>query len=269
MRPSRPVGAVTRGTTNPNRLRRVDRWIAAVLAPALRRHRAPVVVDLGFGATPVTTLELRQRLRGPVPDVQVVGLEIDPARVAAARAAHPRADFARCGGFELGPFAGRAVLVRAFNVLRQYDEAQVAAAWRTMAGACVPGGIVIDGTCDELGRLASWIRLDGGQPTSLTVSLRLAGLTRPSAVAARLPKALIHHNVPGTGGARLPRRAGCRVVRRRDLSGPVGPPALAAHRGRGPRGRIPDPRRAWTVAARRGHRGLGRRRALNCGAQPG
>ena len=26
---SRPVGNVTRGTTNPNRLRRMDRWIAA------------------------------------------------------------------------------------------------------------------------------------------------------------------------------------------------------------------------------------------------
>lgn len=197
MRSGRPVGSITRGTTNPNRLRRVDRWIAAVLAPALRRHRAPVVVDLGFGATPVTTLELQQRLRGPVPDVHVAGLEIDPARVAAARASHPRQDFA-LGGFELGPFAGRAVLVRAFNVLRQYEEAQVAAAWRTMADACVADGIVIDGTCDELGRLASWIRLDSGAPTSLTVSLRLAGLNRPSAVAARLPKALIHHNVPGT-----------------------------------------------------------------------
>ena len=37
--PARPVGSITRGTTHPNRLRRVDRWIAAVLGP--RR------VDLG------------------------------------------------------------------------------------------------------------------------------------------------------------------------------------------------------------------------------
>jgi len=33
---------------------------------------------------------------------------------------------------------------------------------------------------------------------SLTISLRLADLSRPSDVAGRLPKALIHHNVPGT-----------------------------------------------------------------------
>ena len=31
----RPVGTVTRGTTNPNRLRRMDRWIAQL--PQLRR----------------------------------------------------------------------------------------------------------------------------------------------------------------------------------------------------------------------------------------
>ena len=34
-------------------------------------------------------------------------------------------------------------------------------------------------------------------PRSLTLSLRLAGLQRPSEVAERLPKALIHRNVPG------------------------------------------------------------------------
>jgi hypothetical protein len=32
---------------------------------------------------------------------------------------------------------------------------------------------------------------------SFTVSLRLAGLQHPSIAAERLPKALIHHNVPG------------------------------------------------------------------------
>jgi hypothetical protein len=34
-------------------------------------------------------------------------------------------------------------------------------------------------------------------PVSLTLSLRLAGLDRPATVAERLPKALIHRNVPG------------------------------------------------------------------------
>ena len=74
-----PVGNITRGTTNPNRLRRVDRWISTL--PVLRHTKDPLVVDLGFGASAVTTVELRERLLHVRPDVEVVGLEIDPARV--------------------------------------------------------------------------------------------------------------------------------------------------------------------------------------------
>ncbi|MFI6760449.1 class I SAM-dependent methyltransferase [Micromonospora sp. NPDC050417] len=198
--PRRPIGVVTRGTTNPNRLRRVDNWIAASCAGPLRDAADPLVVDLGYGATPVTAVELRARLAAAVrPDVRVVGLEIDPVRVAAAADAAdpPGLTFAR-GGFELAGL--RPVLVRVFNVLRQYDEAQVRQAWRTMADALAPDGLIVEGTCDELGRLATWLLLDAtGQPRSLTLAPRLATLETPAALAERLPKALIHHNVPGTG----------------------------------------------------------------------
>ena len=78
----RPVGTITRGTTNPNRLRRVDRWLAGPQAWRLRRAEGmPVVVDLGYGASPVTAVELHDRLRRVRPDVQVVGIEIEPERV--------------------------------------------------------------------------------------------------------------------------------------------------------------------------------------------
>ena len=83
----RPVGLVTRGTTNPNRLRRVDSWIVDRCAAALSAADDPLVVDVGFGATPVTTVELRSRLLAVRADVRVVGLEIDPVRVAAAQLA--------------------------------------------------------------------------------------------------------------------------------------------------------------------------------------
>jgi hypothetical protein len=39
--------------------------------------------------------------------------------------------------------------------------------------------------------------LDGGGPVSLTLSLRFGSFALPSEVAERLPKALIHRNVPG------------------------------------------------------------------------
>ncbi|MEO3818282.1 class I SAM-dependent methyltransferase [Plantactinospora sp. B24E8] len=189
---------MTRGTTNPNRLRRVDNWIAATCGDLLRDAADPLVVDLGYGASPVTVVELRNRLATAVrPDVRVVGLEIDPVRVAAAEpaAAPPGLTFGR-GGFELAGL--RPVLVRAFNVLRQYAEPEVVPAWQIMTGALRPGGVLVEGTCDELGRIGGWLLVDASGPRSLTLAARLATLDSPAVLAERLPKALIHHNVPGT-----------------------------------------------------------------------
>lgn len=197
-------GRATRGTTGTNRLRRVDRWIAR--HPTLRRAEDPLVVDLGFGASGVTTFELAARLRRARPDVEVRGLEIDPERVERARAqlallAPAEAagvSFAR-GGFEVPlPRGRRATVIRAMNVLRQYDEGDVPEAWARMAGKLAPGGILVEGTCDEIGRVCTWVQVGADAAArTLSISLRLAGLESPSIAAERLPKALIHRNVPG------------------------------------------------------------------------
>lgn len=208
LRPGQRVGTVTRGTTNTNRLRRVDRWIAA--HPALLHATDPFVVDLGYGASGVTTLELASRLAHVRPDVRVLGLEIEPERVRVARDQLARVhageahfdqeldvDFA-VGGFEVPvPGGARPAVIRAFNVLRQYDESEVAAAWALMRSRLAPGGLLVEGTCDELGRVSSWVGLGASGPRTFTVSLRRSGLELPSIVAERLPKALIHRNVPG------------------------------------------------------------------------
>ena len=200
---NRPEGTITRGTTNPNRLRRNDRWLAGPQSWRVRRAAGvPIVVDLGYGASPVTAVELHTRLQAVRPDVEVVGIEIDPQRVAAGRAllaTAPRAGLSfRLGGFEI-PTDGDVpvTVVRAFNVLRQYDESQVQGAWARMQARLSPDGIVVDGTCDEVGRLSTWVMLDVAGPRTLTVSLRLRGLIAPSTVAPRLPKSLIHRNLPG------------------------------------------------------------------------
>jgi hypothetical protein len=191
-----PIGQVTRGTTGTNRLRRIDRWIAQL--PALRRATDPLVVDLGYGASATTTLELHSRLSRVRPDVEVLGIEIEPSRVSlAAQSARPGVSFA-LGGFEVPLPAGRrATVIRALNVLRQYDETAVTDAWRLMTSRLQPGGVLVEGTCNEVGRVASWVDVTGAGPASFTVSLRLADLTTPSIVAERLPKILIHRNVPG------------------------------------------------------------------------
>lgn len=166
------------------------------------------MVDVGFGESPVTTLELAARLSAIRPDVRVMGVEIDPERV--RRAQDWLADagpsglvaFLR-GGFEL-PVPGMPVIVRACNVLRQYPAEQVRPAWETMVARLAPGGILVEGTCDEIGRLASWVTLvrspdvaAGPIIESLTLSADLRHLNRPSDLAARLPKVLIHDNVAG------------------------------------------------------------------------
>lgn len=188
-----PIGAITRGTTGINRLRRSDRWLMhdELVAGRLRDAEDPLVVDLGYGASPVTTIELAARLRRVRADVRVVGLEIDPARVVPGR---DGVVFAR-GGFELAGL--RPVLVRAFNVLRQYPEEAVAEAWRTVLSGLAPEGLLMDGTCDELGRRCAWVLLDRTGPISLTLAWDPFTVERPSDVAERLPKALIHRNIPG------------------------------------------------------------------------
>lgn len=188
-----PVGQVTRGTTGYNRLRRFDRWILHLGGRELRATSDPLAVDLGFGAHPITALQWQQSLRTANPTTRVVGIEIDRHRVAAAQ----QTIEAIHGGFEI-PTADRPLLIRAANVLRQYPRDEVEPAWALMASRLAAGGWLIDGTCDEQGRLTCLLSIDGGgTPAWLTISVRLAGLQHPSQVAARLPKALIHDNVPG------------------------------------------------------------------------
>jgi len=192
----KPVGTITRGTTNPNRLRRVDRFIAA--QPVVRKP-ACTVVDLGYGASPITAIELHDRLSKFNPSIRVVGVEIDRERVERGLAlAKPGLDFL-LGGFETPLPSGlaQADVIRAFNVLRQYDEAEVSEAWSQMQARLSQDGLLVEGTCDEIGRLSSWVTLDRSRPITLTISLHLPSLETPSQVAERLPKALIHRNIAG------------------------------------------------------------------------
>ena len=157
----------------------------------MRSAAAPLAVDVGYGASHTTTVEWAGWLRQIRPDIEVVGLEINPERVL------PPRDGVRfeLGGFELAGY--RPHLVRAFNVLRQYDVDQVPDVWRTVCAGLAPGGLFVAGTCGELGRRCAWLLLDASGPRTLTLSWSPFHTSNPSEVAERLPKALIHRNVPG------------------------------------------------------------------------
>lgn len=155
-----------------------------------------LVVDLGFGAAQHTTLELANRVVAVKPGARVIGIEIDPERVAAAKPFETENVTFMHGGFEI-PTNRKPDIVRAFNVLRQYDEPEVAGIWTAICARLAPGGLFIDGTCDEIGRVSTWVALYPEGPESFSVSLRLADLEAPSIAAERLVKALIHRNVAG------------------------------------------------------------------------
>jgi hypothetical protein len=212
-RSQRPAGQPTRGKTAANRLRSVDRFLLLYDAPLIRRQDAPGgrawFVDLGYGAEPVTTLESAMRLRRCNPTLSVLGVEIDPVRVAnAQRYVDAHTDF-RLGGFNLplkqlsDDHAEMVRAIRAFNVLRQYEEAAVAPAYAEMAYAALPGALLVEGTSDPMGHLwvANVMRRAQNAPLwhqeVLVFYTALRTPFAPEAFQAVLPKNLIHHMLPG------------------------------------------------------------------------
>lgn len=206
-RSKRPVGAATRGKTAANRLRRIDALIALLEEPLLRRRSGDFAracfVDLGYGAEPTTTLESAARFRRIRPDLRVIGVEIDPERVAAAKPFEDALTSFRLGGFNLPLQAGECVrLIRAFNVLRQYDETEVAEAHGFLAAALLPGGLLVEGTSEPHGR--HWVaellrkRAEGGlRSEALVFGTSFRAGFDPAAFQPVLPKSLIHRVVPG------------------------------------------------------------------------
>jgi len=176
-RSHRPLGQATRGKTAHNRLRRVDHFILMYDPGLIRRREGDwaraCFVDLGYGAEPWTTLESAARLRHLNPELPVMGVEIDPERVVAAQPYADELTQFRLGGFNL-PLEGheRARLIRAFNVLRQYDQAQVIEAHETLGSYLLPGGLLVEGTSDPYGQV--WVanllrRPTGGEGVQVEV----------------------------------------------------------------------------------------------------
>jgi hypothetical protein len=200
-RPRRPLGAVTRGKTAPNRLRKTDTFLA-VAFPEFIRRLPGLYVDLGYGAYPITSVETLQRLRQLNPGLSVLGVEIDPRRVEAAQPfARPGLAF-RAGGFNLPLEPGEsAAVIRAFNVLRQYDEAAVAAALAALNEHLVDDGLLLEGTSDPLGRLLAFnlYRRRAGRlkRAALVLAPTLHAGFLPRQFQAVLPKNFIHHAEPG------------------------------------------------------------------------
>lgn len=156
------VGVETRGKTTMNRLRRVDNFVLMYCRELIMSDQH-IYVDLGYGYTPITTFESARRFRRYNADLGIVGIEIDTQRVRAAQDfVDHQTDF-RHGGFNLPLQTNRRTdqketvnLIRAFNVLRQYEhEADCRNAHLIMGQYLNLHGILIEGTSDPLGRV--WV----------------------------------------------------------------------------------------------------------------
>lgn len=194
----RPHGTITRGKTALNRLRQVDVYVALAYSSVLTGGE-PLVVDVGYGARPWTALEMRQRWLRLNSRLRLLGLEIDPQRVeAAAPLADPPAVEFRLGGFNLADvLGGRAArVVRCYNVLRQYDEAEVAAALAAMAAGIEEGGLLVEGTSNPSGSMVAFdcYRIVGGLPVhdALVFGTNFRSPRSPVDFQTIAPKRLIH-----------------------------------------------------------------------------
>jgi len=156
----KPEGQLTRGKTASNRLRRVDNFILhyepALLTRTDGRFAASLFVDLGYGFDARTTLESASRFRRANPNLRILGVEIDKERVEAALPFADENTFFRLGGFNLPLQSGESVrLIRAFNVLRQYEEKDFAPAYERLAEYVLPSGLMIEGTSTPFGQIWS------------------------------------------------------------------------------------------------------------------
>jgi hypothetical protein len=150
----------TRGKTASNQLRRVDNFILlyepSLLTRTDGRFRNSLFVDLGYGFDARTTLESAERFRRINPVLPILGVEIDKERVDAASPHANAITYFREGGFNLPLRPDESVrLIRAFNVLRQYEEDDFLPAYERLAQYVLPGGLMIEGTSNPFGSI--WV----------------------------------------------------------------------------------------------------------------
>ena len=203
----KPQGQPTRGKTADNRLRRADAFVLLYEPSLLTRTDGlfsdSLFVDLGYGFDPRTTLESAERFRRVNPNLRVLGVEIEKERVEAALPFADEKTFFRLGGFNLPLQSGERVrLIRAFNVLRQYQESDFKPAYELLADHVLSGGLMIEGTSNPFGSIwtanlarrtekASW------EMEALVFSTNFHRGFDAAEFQTILPKNYIHRMIPG------------------------------------------------------------------------
>ncbi len=203
----KPEGQPTRGKTASNRLRRVDNFLLFYEPSLLSRtddsFADSLFVDLGYGFDARTTLKSAERFRRVNPALKILGVEIDKERVDAALPFANDKTFFRLGGFNLPLKEGETVrLIRAFNVLRQYEEKDFIPAYERLAQYVLPSGLMIEGTSDPFGRIwsanvARRMKTGSWNMEALVFSTNFRSGLDVEEFQTILPKNYIHNVLPG------------------------------------------------------------------------
>ncbi len=179
--------------------------LISVLGESLRAAPSALVVDVGLGDRPDTTLELALALRSEGLHNPVLGVDADSERVRAARAGEPLEGvrFVHADLRELGEHCAGALVVRTANVLRQAPLRAVPALHEALIGVLRPGGWVLEGSTDLSGDIGAFHLLRRG-PTLAVNREALAFVTSfqggfaPLRFRDHLPRDLRHGVRPDT-----------------------------------------------------------------------
>jgi len=143
------------------------------------------------------------RFRKLNPNLKILGVEIDKERVEAAQPFADNKTFFRLGGFNLPLQVNEHVrLIRAFNVLRQYEEKDFLPAYEKLMEYVLLNGLMIEGTSNPFGsiwvaNLARKVENAKWKIEALVFSTNFRLGFEAEEFQTILPKNLIHHVIKG------------------------------------------------------------------------
>lgn len=150
-----------RARTRSGRLACLDRYLVRRESALLRdgSFRNNPLVDVGFGESPITTLQCASAVREIVPSLRVVGYEVETDRVARAAAGRDeRTNFVQGGFQDVAAASPKACVIRVMNVLRSYPPLAARPIRELLGRGLADGGLLIEGTSDTEGHvLTAWL----------------------------------------------------------------------------------------------------------------
>ena len=154
---------LNRGRTRKGRIELLDQLFESAFFELPEQGHA---VDLGYGDSPVTTLDWATALKSGAHKLKVVGVETDSSRVQTAKDLEAGGVCFYQGSFDLYPLGLDSIaVIRCMNVLRGYPLESVKSAQAAMLKSLIPGGLLLEGSTDTEGHLLTshiWRRSDNG-----------------------------------------------------------------------------------------------------------